>query len=266
MGTDSAAVLSAIREEFRLAALPCLVDLKTLARRWGVTAIEEREIRSEAMLLPNREGYSIVLKTVDQPSRARRQRFSFAHELGHLLLQKSRQGMLRGNDRTSLKHRGHGHSNPAEERLCDQIAAEILMPRLSFQEDAWMDGWSLRNLRNLARKYDASVAATAIRMIDLMPEEALMGVWKLGGDSNLNRKWSHTGKTAYRVPGGVISNKRLGLLLRAWNSGQVESGTAPVVPDSRSGGINLRDVPAEAMAWGRGDYRQIFAYYYPGRR
>lgn len=264
MGTDSVAALSTIREEFRLEALPCLVDLKTLARRWGVTSIEEQEIGSEAMLLPNREGYSIVLKTVDRPSRARRQRFSFAHELGHLLLQKSRQGMLRGNDRGPLKYRGHGHSN-AEERLCDQIAAEILMPRLAFQEDAWMDGWSLRNLLNLARKYDTSVSATAIRMIDLMPEESLLGVWNLSNADNFNRKWSHTGETAYRVPGGGISNKRLGLLARAWNSGQVESGVAPVVQDSRSGGINLRDVPAEAMAWGRGDYKQVFAYYYPGR-
>ena len=132
MGTDRAAALSTIREESRLAALPCLVDLKTLAKNWGVTAIEEREIGSAAMLLPNREGYSIVLKTVDQPSRERRQRFSFAHELGHLLL---------------------------------------------------------------------------------------------------------------------------------WHSGQVASGTVPVAPDSRSGGINLREVPAEAMAWGRGDYKQGFTYY-----
>lgn len=265
MNPDIERVNSLIREKFRLDALPGLADLKTLAQNWGVTSIEEREIGSEAMLLPHREGYSIVLKTVDRPSRARRQRFSFAHELGHLLLQKSQQEMLRGNDRVPLKYRGHGHSNPAEERLCDQIAAEILMPRLAFQEDAWMDGWSLRNLLNLARKYDTSVAATAIRMIDLMPEEALMGVWKLGGNGSFSLKWSHTGKTAYRVPGGSLSNKRLGLVAAAWHSGQVESGAAPVVPDSRSGGINLREVPAEALAWGQGEYRQAFAYYYPGR-
>lgn len=264
MNPDIERVNSLLREEFRLDALPCLVDLKTLAQRWGVTSIEEREIGSEAMLLPNREGYSIVLKTADRPSRARRQRFSFAHELGHLLLQKSRQGVLPRDGRASLKYRGHGHSD-AEERLCDQIAAEILMPRLAFQEDAWMDGWSLRNLLNLARKYDTSVSATAIRMIDLMPEESLMGVWRLGDNGNFSLKWSHAGKTAYRVPGGSISNKRLGLVAQAWNRDQVVSGTAPVVPDSIAGGIKLREVPAEALAWGRGEYRQAFAYYYPGR-
>lgn len=251
--------LSAIREEFRLEALPCQVDLENLARRWGVTSIEEREIGSEAMLLPNRNGYSIVLKKADRPSRLARQRFSFAHELGHLLLQKSQQAGI------ALKYRGHGHSN-AEERLCDQIAAEILMPRLAFQEDAWIGGWSLRNLRNLARKYDTSDTATAIRMIDLMPEEALMGIWEFGDSGKFNRKWSHIGKTVYRVPGGSISSKRLGLVARAWSSNQVESGTAPVVQDSRSGGINLRDVPAEALSWGQGEYKQVIVYYYPGRQ
>lgn len=258
MNLNNERALSGILEEFRLEALPCQVDLKTLAQRWGVISIEEREIGSEAMLLPNRNGYSIVLKKADRPSRLTRQRFSFAHELGHLLLQKSRQSGI------ALKYRGHGHSN-AEERLCDQIAAEILMPRLDFQEDAWLEGWSLRNLRNLARKYDTSVSATAIRMIDLMPEEALMGVWAFDGNGNFSLKWSHTGKTAYRVPGGSISNKRLGLLAAAWNSGQVESGTAPVVRYSRLGGISFRDVPAEALSRGQGEYRQALVYYYPGR-
>ena len=258
MNPDIERVNSLIREEFRLEALPCLADLKTLAYRWGVTSIEEREIGSEAMLLPNRNGYGIVLKKADRPNQLVRQRFSFAHELGHLLLQKSQQTGI------ALKYRGHGHSN-AEERLCDQIAAEVLMPRLTFQEDAWLDGWSLRNLLDLARKYDTSVPATAIRMIDLMPEEALMGVWEFGGNGKFNLKWSHTGKTDYRVPGGSISNKRLGLAAQAWSSDQVESGTAPVVQDSRSGGINLLDVPAEALARGRDAYRQVLVYYYPGR-
>lgn len=259
MNLNSKRVLSGILDEFRLDALPCLVDLKSLAQRWGVTSIEEREIGSEAMLLPNRNGYSIVLKKADRPSRLARQRFSFAHELGHLLLQKSQQAGI------TLKYRGHGHSN-AEERLCDQIAAEILMPRLAFQEDAWLDGWSLRNLRNLARKYDTSIPATAIRMIDLMPEEALMGVWEFGDSGKFNLKWSHIGKVAYGVPGGSIANKRLGLVARAWGSNNVESGVAPVIQDSRSGGINLREVPAEALALGWGEYKRVMVYYYPGRQ
>ena len=259
---DNQQTLYRVLEEFRLAALPCLADLNALALRWGVTSIEEREIESEAMLFPSKDGYSIVLKKAERPSRLARQRFSLAHELGHLLLQKSEP---RGDAGAPMKHRGHGYSDD-EERLCDQIAAEILMPRMAFYEDGWMEGWSPRSLRSLAVKYDTSVPATAMRMIDLMPYEALMGVWKVSGNDGESAKlqWAHAGKTAYRVPSGSVSSKRLALVTKAWNSGRVESGAAPV-QDSRFEKIRLLDVPAEAMAWGRGEYKQVLVYYYPGR-
>ena len=253
----SAQALSDVLDEFRLAALPCLIDLKALAQSWGVTSIEESEIESDAMLLPSIDGYSIVLKKkISRPGQLERQRFSLAHELGHLLLQKS--------ERTgaALKYRGHGHSDE-EERLCDQIAAEILMPRMVFYEDGWMEGWSLRSLSTLAAKYGTSKTATARRMIDLMPDEALMGVWKVDGEG-AKHQWAHVGKTAYRVPSGSVSSKRLSLVTKAWNSARVESGAAPV-QDSRFEKIRLLDVPAEAMAWGRDEFKQVLVYYYPGR-
>ena len=71
------------------------------------------------------------------------------------------------------KHRGPSSQN-GEERLCDQIAAEILMLSLAFEEDGWLEDWSIRGVSALARKYDTSITATARRMIDLMPEKALM--------------------------------------------------------------------------------------------
>ena len=254
-------VFSSIMDEFRLAALPDLADLKALARRWGITSIEERDIESEAMLLPNKDGYSIVLKKVNSAGQLARQRFSLAHELGHLLLQKSEP---RGSVGVPMKHRDHGHSNE-EERLCDQIAAEILMPRLTFEEDGWMEGWSVRNVRLLASKYNTSVTATARRMIDLMPDEAIMGVWKVSGeDGKAELQWSHAGKTSYAIPATqIVAEERLELINQAWNSYQyrVVEGVAPV----KLGRRKPVDVPAEAMTWGRDEYKQVMVYYYPGR-
>ena len=221
-----------------------------------MTSVEEQAISSDAMLLPSADGYSVVLKKVNQPSHFRRQRFSFAHELGHLLLQKSEKSG------TALKYRGHGHSDE-EERLCDQLAAEILMPRMAFYEDGWMEGWSLKSLRTLAAAYDTSLPATARRMVDLMPEEALMGVWKVSGDGSAALHWPHAGKTAFAVPSpSILSNDRMELVYRAWNSFQVEDGSAPV----RLGRRKPIDVPAEAMAWGRGEYKQVMVFYYPTRQ
>ena len=244
-----------IIEEFRLSALDCRVDLKRLAFGWGVASITERDIYSEAMLIPTEGNYEIILKKATQTSQMRRQRFSLAHELGHLLLQKSEKSGA------TLKYRGHGYSDE-EERLCDQISAEILMPRMAFYEDGWMEGWSLKSLRTLSGKYDTSLPATAVRMVDLMPEEALMGVWKVSEEGKAALQWPHAGKTRYALPSpSTLSEERMELVGRAWNSFQIEEGIAPV----RLGRRNPVDVPAEAMAWGRDEYRQVMAFYYPTR-
>ena len=245
--------------DFRLEALEWPVNLDSLAAKWGVTAIEKQPISSAGMLLPNRNGYKVIL---NQNQSRVRQRFSLAHELGHLLFNKA--GIA--DSVREPKRRNSLAANPAEERLCDQIAAEILMPRMAFYEDGWMEGWSLNSLRTLASKYETSIPATALRMVDLMPEESLMGVWKVSGDDGESAKlrWAHVGKTAYRVPSGSVSSKRLSLVTKAWNSARVESGAAPV-QDSRFERIRLLDVPAEAMAWGKDEYKQVMVYYYPGR-
>ena len=242
-------------DEFRLSALNCREDLRRLASGWGVASIKERDIDSEAMLMLMEGSYDIILKRVSQASQKRRQRFSLAHELGHLLLQRSRKTSA------ALKYRGHGYSDE-EERLCDQLAAEMLMPRMAFYEDGWMEGWSLRSLRTLADKYDTSVPSTAVRMVDLMPEEALMGVWKVSEGGKAALQWPHAGKTAYAIPSpSILSNDRMDLVGRARNSFHVEEGVAPL----RLGRRNPVDVPAEAMAWGRGEYKQVMVFYYPER-
>lgn len=239
--------------QFRLEALGGPVDLETLARNWGVISIERHPISSAGMLIPSRRGYKVILN--ESHSRSR-QRFSLAHELGHLLLQKLQ---LSG---TAPKNRDSGHSDE-EEKLCDQIAAEILMPRMVFYEDGWMEDWSLRGLRSLSDKYETSHEATAIRMVDLMPEEALMGVWKLSQvEGKLSLGWSHRGNTSYGVPSTkILAKERLELIGRAWNSSQVETGVAPV----KLGRRNPVDVPAEAMGWGRGENRKVMVFYYPTR-
>ena len=243
-----------------------MADLRALSYRWGVTSVEERDIESDAMLLPDGSGYSIVLKRAHIPSQGRRQRFSLAHELGHLLSQKFQEPGLRGNARLQIKHRNHDYTNE-EEILCNRIAAEILMPRLVFQEDAWMEGWSLRSLRTLSPKYDTSLVATAKRMVELMPEPCLLSIWKPPHISNeIPRLQSYdTGRSHYGIRNAsLLPRESLRLVTRALDSHKVESGFAPVV-DTKHGTGRPIDVPAEALAWGRGEYRQVMVFHYPSR-
>ena len=241
--------------------LPRRVELKCLARQWGVTEIETKNIDSEALLLPGLNGYKIVLKDTDTRGGTLRQRFSLAHELGHLLLRKV--GYLASTD-VGIHHRTNIHND--EERICDQIAAEILMPRRLFVEDANRFDWDLGNLQALARLYDVSIPATARRMIDLTDETCLMGVWKpatVGGSHSLEQWYSPTRRFGVPSPTGLPSH-RLGLIDCAGSSRSIESGTAPIVDRKRPRAVPA-DVPAKAWAWSRGEFRKVMVFYYPSR-
>lgn len=252
-----------ILEHFSLETLPKPVDLDGLARQWGVVSIDKEPISSEAMLIKRGDGYRIVLRDVQGQTYRPRQRFSYAHELGHLLLQRC--GM---ENRTALstKHRDSSRQN-REERLCDQLAAEILMPRDAFQEDGLKTGWSLDGLMKLSREYETSIPATARRMIDLTPETSLFAIWRLNENhaGGVSLQQSHSREFRYAIPNAkTMSNRRMWLVLRAMKALDVQSGIAPVV-DKLKETAAPPDVPAEAIAWGRGEFRQVMVYYYPER-
>lgn len=254
-------LLVMVRESFNLDSRPRSVDLDDEAKEWGVESIDEEPISSEAMLIPTGDGYRIVLKDIKEQGVMVRQRFSYAHELGHLLLQKT--GIQKKSNLVA-KHRG-GNLKNQEERLCDQIAAEILMPRNAFLEDAQALGWSLKSLQGLARIYRTSIIATALRMLGLTAEPCAMGVWIPQEESSANHwlKQSYSSIYRYGVPNSrKLPRRRLWLIGRALNSQSVEAGIAPIVDRDRGTSLPT-DVPAEAWAWGSSDYRRVMVYYYP---
>ena len=262
MMADGGEILRTAIEYYSLEMLSRPVDLALLARQWGVTSIEKKSITSEAILLPGANGNKVILKEATTPGEMIRQRFSFAHELGHLLLKIIE---LSPSADTSLRNRS-SISRDQEERICDRIAAEILMPRHAFVEDAERFEWELSNLRALARLYDVSIPATARRMVDLMEETCLLGVWKpatAGGTHSLEQSYGPDRRFGVRSSTG-IANQRLGLIDRAATSRQVEAGNAPIVDRKRPRAVPA-DVPAQAWAWGSGEFRKVMVFYYPKR-
>ena len=255
--------LSQVLESFSLETLSPPVDLASLAADWGVVSVEIKEISSDAMLLPGAAGYKIALKKATSDGEKARQRFSFAHELGHLLLKQS--GFDNGSNSKPM-HRARNNRND-EERLCDQIAAEILMPRMAFVADASKAGWSLGSLSSLGRLYGTSIPATASRMINLMPEPSAMGIWKpaaIGRDSHKLQQ-SFGPQARYGIPNSTrLPRRRLWLIGRADNSPTVETGISPILDRKRPSALPI-DVPAEAWAWGRDEFRRVIVFYYPER-
>ena len=256
-------VKAAVVERFRLSSLEPPVNLRSLAKQWGVTSIEEQSIQSDAMLLPGPNGYKVVLRKGDNGSISLRQRFSLAHELGHLLLHK----IGYSDASQQVAHRAVAQNKrDAEEVLCDDIAAEILMPQLAFQHDCWLQGWSLRSLSTMVRSYQASTPAVARRIAQLMPEPCVMGIWDIpeGGVLEPKLKWWYTNVFRFGVP-SQAGSERLELIHKAVGCPDVQEGHAPVVDKHR----NWNRPPvvyAEGLKWGRGQFRSVVVYHYPARK
>ncbi len=174
-------VNSAIAEDSRLAGISDPGFLEELATQLGVKDIQHRPLAQghgnhpgiDAMLIPVSNGYSVV---INDKVTAARQRYSLAHELGHII--------LLANEPFPLGHKGSPQYRSAtdmkrdEENLCDEIAAELLMPQKLFREGIDADGRSLENVPKWANVYKTSLTATAIRYRDLLPEPCHLIKWR----------------------------------------------------------------------------------------
>ena len=143
-----------------------------LAHAQRIVEIARLDISFDACLLPVPNGFRVELCRFHSSGR---QNFSIAHEIGHtflielnpaLGLPKREAGLDRGNQCSLV------------EQLCDTAAAELLWPTARFQRDAWELGPSLRSVLELAKRYKASVTATARRFAELCCWRCYFVVWE----------------------------------------------------------------------------------------
>jgi hypothetical protein len=100
--------------------------------------------------------------TVNSRSPRRRRRFSVAHELGHWHYHRGRMLMCSADD---IGRAAAGDLSP--ERVADRFASRLLMPEYLFQPIA--RGYpkvDFRTIREIADKFDTSITATAIRLVE----------------------------------------------------------------------------------------------------
>src|SRR5712692_4918711 len=94
-------------------------DPNALAQVLGVYDVRRKNLDCDGRIV--RKGYGLTIELNKQTEQSRRIRFTFAHEVGHVILWDCA-GAVR-----SLPARRH--SGPSEiERLCDMLASEILAP------------------------------------------------------------------------------------------------------------------------------------------
>ena len=173
-----------VREDARLARATKPGHLELLGEELGVrhiltrptTGVQDQHPGIDAMLVPLPEGYTVVIN--EQAPNTRRD-YSLAHELAHIMLLKA-ESSIEGLPNTT-RYRSSVSANDkwkAEERLCDAIAAELLMPDEMFTAELEKFGRSLKHLHRLAQLFGTSLTATAIRYWELLPEPCQLIRWR----------------------------------------------------------------------------------------
>lgn len=112
------------------------------------------------------EGDVRIIVLNSQASYARR-RFTLAHELGHLVLMEMCDEIpLRLRRYQGGTPRPGSRPDPVEERLCNEFAAELLMPRCDIRE-FWRDRIATpESLMECARTFDVSLLAACTRAVE----------------------------------------------------------------------------------------------------
>ena len=124
-------------------------DLGSLQPKLNISDIRAADVPFSGELRRHKKGLRIVY-SVDLSGE--RRRFTIAHEMGHAIFERA------GWDPR--------HSGPEVERLCDMLAAEILMPKLVFLErlGTYM---SIKQLFELKQIFQVSLRAIAFRCFSL---------------------------------------------------------------------------------------------------
>lgn len=183
-----------------------------------------------------------------------RQRFTEGHELMELLFDAQAQAMRD----SALPN----WSEPHKERLCDQGAAELLMPQSSFVPQLNEMGISLKTGRSLATLYQTSLLATLVRMMQygtgncalvmwhcaLKPSEAKQRRPVLKSQKKLRVCWKI--QTQDWAGGFIPKDKSIpheSIISYAYTTGQPQQGTETI--DFRGGAI-LCEIEAMPMRIG----------------
>lgn len=216
-----------LRQEARLSDKPP-VDLSLIYRHFGIPTPLRAPLTDQQGILVDSDTGVILIKEDDPIVR---QRFTEGHELMELLF--DAQERLLGGVRPSWHEQ--------KEQLCDQGAADLLMPQSSFLPLLHDLGISLRTARTLANLYQTSLLATLVRMIQHGNGASALVMWhcafKRREMNYLNaaavlpqmklRVWWRT-RTRSWNSGFIPKNKSVAhesLISFAYTTGQPQNGT-----------------------------------------
>ncbi len=196
-------------------------NLELIGKNLGVHSIKKEPIALEGLLVWEEGKYSIKVRRDRPPAR---QRFTIAHELGHLIVREAGNLALRPTQaRMSVPCAEHAW----EEELCDYVAAQLLIP------DDW--AWAFVNARRpdfstiaeMARLCETSLEVAARRLVEEARGRCRLLWWKLDG-SQLRAARSfphHEWMTLNRM---CLPESNESIIARVLADGRPRAGTQPI--------------------------------------
>ncbi len=186
-GEDVLAYVQFLRDESGLSTEPP-IDLGRIYTRFGVPYPKRAILPNLQGLLINPE-YGIIL--VNQTDPPVRQRFTECHELVELLF-----AALPSSGGWAARERVGPFKLPLKEQLCNEGAAELLMPRCSFAPRVRQASVSYVTTRQLAHEYQVSITAALVQMVRVGPGAHAVVLWRMKHKPSELRTNVHTSQLA----------------------------------------------------------------------
>jgi hypothetical protein len=144
------------------------INLPAISKALGVTKVNYIPMAEDGRVDWN-DGQPVISLRADRIRK--RQRFTFAHELAHVVL---------ADETTSSAYRIATTDQDDEEAVCDAVAAALLMPRPWLLRRIDAHPTNLDLIRTVAREADVSLAAVAARLTDLTGQTSALLRWTAG--------------------------------------------------------------------------------------
>jgi hypothetical protein len=159
--------------------------------------VEDRQMTGPDGFVEVREGkYVAVISTKTHPTR---QRFTLAHELGHVLFMKlEEKGTCMPLKRYRMKQNTTAvHQDPVEESLCNYFASELLLPLSDVKKRLNNRSIGPRTITGLAEDFYVSKQAAAVKVFKCEQDLKACSLWSLDSLWPMPVWW--TGKKSRRA-------------------------------------------------------------------
>lgn len=167
---------------------------------WTLGLVIKDELLHGACARLLRIGDKGIIRVSDKIKENGQRRFAVAHEIGHFVLHKSLNQLEICHD----KDLATWNSENAKETEANYFASELLMPEALFASRCDLSKVSFKELIPLAKEFQTSLTATALRLVQFCPESCAVIV-----SENGKIKWHRKSSYCYlRINNGSPLDKR----------------------------------------------------------